>query len=53
MAYNSWKIEVDGEYIEAPEELAEVSNTFFKEKVEKLASKIRIDDSMDPLLKLE
>ena len=52
MACNSWKMDVDGEYIEAPEELAEAFFNFFKEKVEILASKIIIDDSIDPLNKL-
>ena len=52
MACNGWNIEVDGEYIEAPEELAEAFNTFFKEKVEDLAGKIKIDHSSDPLEKL-
>ena len=43
---------MNGGYIEAPQELAEAFNTFFKEKVEKLARKIKIDGSFDPLEKL-
>ena len=49
---NSLKIEKEGQVMESPSELAEVFNTFFKNKVEKLASGIKNHQKIDPLSKL-
>ena len=53
MACSHWKIKIDGEYVEAPDILAEEFNKFFKLKVEKLAEGIKKDNQIDPLDKLK
>ena len=49
---NSLKIETEDQIIESPLELAEVFNSFFKNKVEKLSSGIKNHQKIDPLSKL-
>ena len=51
-ARSSVKIETENKVIENPLELAETFNIFFKEKVEKLADKLRRNKNIDPLSKL-
>ena len=52
MAKNSIKIEKDGQTFEDPQEVAELFNDFFPEKVKHLKSKIKKKDDVDPLTKL-
>jgi hypothetical protein len=49
---NTLKIETDDKLIEDPLQLAETFNMFFKDKVENLASGIKKNKNIDPLLKL-
>ena len=49
---NSIKIETEGKLIEDSLELAEQFNRFFKEKVEKLAARIKKDPNGDPFCRL-
>ena len=52
LAKTKIKIQKDDNLIEDPLELAETFNTFFKEKIELLASNIKTTENMDPLSKL-
>ena len=46
------KIEEDGKVVEAPEELSELFNKFFPDKVKGLKASIKKQDGVDPLEKL-
>ena len=52
LSKNSIKIDTENKLIEDPLDLAEEFNTFFKEKVEKLAARIKRDPNNDPFLRL-
>ena len=52
MARRSLKIEDQGVTIEDPQELAELFNVFFPEKIEKLRAKIIKQNGIEPLSKL-
>ena len=53
IARNSLKIENGNETFEDPLKVAEMFNTFFKEKVEALAARIKTDKVIDPLSRLK